>query len=83
MFGMLEMSSMFLPINKNWLRYIDNCKRSHQDVQHIVKKSLIKTANEACEFIHNEKLVVLKKKSLLYFYLFCFVFPFSVFFFVL
>ena len=57
---MLEMSSMLLPINKNWLRYIDNCKRSYQDVQHIVKKSLIKTANETCEFIHNEKLVIKK-----------------------
>ena len=55
---MLEMSSMLLPINKNWLRYIDNCKRSYQDVQHIVKKSLIKSANETCEFIHNEKLVI-------------------------
>jgi hypothetical protein len=52
---MLEMSSMYLPINKNWLRYIDNCERSYQDIQHIAKNSLIKSANEACEFIHDEK----------------------------
>ena len=55
---MLEMSSMYLPINKNWLRYINNCERSYQDMQHIVKNSLVKSANEACEFIHNEKLVI-------------------------
>ena len=55
---MLEMSSMYLPINKNWLRYIDNCERSYQDIQHIAKNSLIKSANEACEFIHDQKLVI-------------------------
>ena len=52
--GMLEMSTMYLPVNQNWLKYINNCENAYQDVEHNLKNLLEKSANEACEFI-NEK----------------------------
>lgn len=53
--GMLEMGTMQLPINKNWVRYIDNCKSVYDDLQHIAKNALIQSADEACQFIHNDR----------------------------
>lgn len=49
--GMLEMSTMYLPTNHNWLKYINNCKNAYDDAQYILKNLLEKSANEACEFI--------------------------------
>lgn len=48
--GMLEMSTMYLPINKNWERFIDNCQNAYDDAQNILKNLLVKSANQACEF---------------------------------
>ena len=51
---MLEMGTMYLPINKNWQRFVDNCQNSFDDAQYILKNLLVKSANQACEFA-NEK----------------------------
>jgi hypothetical protein len=48
--GMLEMSTMYLPINQNWSKYKINCENSYNDTQDILKNFLEKSANEACEF---------------------------------
>jgi hypothetical protein len=48
---MLEMSTMYLPTNKNWFKYIQNCTNAYDDSKYILKKLLEKSANEACEFI--------------------------------
>ena len=44
------MSTMYLPINKNWLKYKSNCENAFNDAEFILKKLLEKSANEACEF---------------------------------
>lgn len=48
---MLEMSTMYLPTNKNWFKYVENCRNAYDDSQYILKNLLEKSANEACEFI--------------------------------
>jgi DNA polymerase gamma 1 len=53
--GMLEMGNMYLPVNENWLQYIQNCESAHEDMEHISTNSLIKAANETCSYYHNEK----------------------------
>jgi hypothetical protein len=52
---MLEMGTMYLPLNKNWSRYIQNCTNAYEDVNNIVQNLLIKSANEACEYMANKK----------------------------
>jgi len=47
--GMLEMSTMYLPTNQNWLKYIENCQNAYDDAHYILKKMLEKSANEACK----------------------------------
>ncbi len=49
---MLEMSTMYLPTNQNWFKYINNCKNAYDDSQYLLKNLLEKSANEACEFIN-------------------------------
>lgn len=48
--GMLEMSTMYLPINQNWFKYIKNCENAFKDSENILKKLLMRSANEACKF---------------------------------
>ena len=48
---MLEMSTMYLPTDKNWLKYINNCKNAFDDTEYLIKKLLERVANEACEFL--------------------------------
>ena len=66
------MSTMYLPTNKNWFKYIKNCRNAYDDSQYILKNILEKTANEACEFIEYKKyhsiyIVLLKILNLLKF----------------
>ena len=56
---MLEMSTMYLPINYNWLKYQNNCSNAYDDTQDILKKLLEKSANEGCEFINQREHVLL------------------------
>ena len=53
--GMLEMSTMYLPSNKNWFKFIKNCENAYKDSEYIIKHTLTKTANEACEFINQKE----------------------------
>ena len=48
---MLEMSTMYLPTNHNWLKYQSNCRNSFNDTQNILKNVLQKSADEGCEFV--------------------------------
>ena len=48
--GMLEMSTMYLPVNKNWPKYIQNCEKAFNDSENLLKKLLERSANEACKF---------------------------------
>jgi hypothetical protein len=47
---MLEMSTMYLPVNQNWNKYLENCQNAFEDSQNILKNLLEKSANEACKF---------------------------------
>ncbi|KAK3096547.1 hypothetical protein FSP39_001169 [Pinctada imbricata] len=53
--GMFEMSSAYLPINCNWQRYIQQSNAIYEDLQNEQKRALMKLANEACEYLFNEK----------------------------
>ena len=52
---MLEMGTMYLPVNQNWTHYIENCDSAYEDMEHISKNLLIKCANEACLYFENKK----------------------------
>jgi hypothetical protein len=52
---MLEMSTMILPTNQNWFKYIKNCQNAYDDSQYLLKNLLEKSANEACEFINHKE----------------------------
>ena len=47
---MLEMSTMYLPVNQNWNKYLENCQNAFDDSQYVLKKLLETSANEACKF---------------------------------
>ena len=52
---MLEMSTMYLPVNQNWNKYLENCQNAYDDAQYILTNLLEKTANETCEFSEQAK----------------------------
>ncbi|CAF0847266.1 unnamed protein product [Adineta ricciae] len=53
--GMLEMSRMFLPINKNWSRFINEAERTYESINSDIQHVLMQIANEACQQITDEK----------------------------
>jgi DNA polymerase gamma 1 len=53
--GMLEMSTMYLPINQNWFKYMANCDKKYDDSEIMLKKLLEKSANEACKYIDQKE----------------------------
>jgi len=56
--GMLEMSTMYLPVNQNWIKFKNNCHNSHEETQDILRKLLEKSANEGCEFLNEKEHVI-------------------------
>lgn len=48
--GMLEMSTMYLPVNKNWNKYIQSCDSAFKDSENLLNKLLERSANEACKY---------------------------------
>lgn len=53
--GMLEMGSAYLPINKNWLRYIDESDLTYDELNIEAKYHLARRADEACRLMKDEK----------------------------
>lgn len=53
--GMLEMSRMFLPINKNWTRFIHEAERTYESINSDIQHVLMQIANEACHQAIDDK----------------------------
>ncbi|XP_005179794.2 DNA polymerase subunit gamma-1, mitochondrial [Musca domestica] len=53
--GMLEMGSAYLPVNKNWLRYINESDLAYEDLSIEAKYHLASRADEACSLMEGEK----------------------------
>lgn len=52
--GMLELSTAYLPVNSNWLEYINSADLTYEDVELESKFMLAKKADKACELFHSE-----------------------------
>ncbi|KAL9929746.1 DNA polymerase gamma, catalytic subunit tam isoform 1-T1 [Glossina fuscipes fuscipes] len=53
--GMLEISSAYLPVNKNWWRYISESDLTYEDLNIEAKYHLARRADEACSLMKNEQ----------------------------
>ncbi|XP_023304767.2 DNA polymerase subunit gamma-1, mitochondrial [Lucilia cuprina] len=53
--GMLEMGSAYLPVNNNWLRYIDESDLTYEDLSIEAKYHLARRADEACSLMKDEQ----------------------------
>ncbi|XP_013105040.2 DNA polymerase subunit gamma-1, mitochondrial [Stomoxys calcitrans] len=53
--GMLEMGSAYLPVNKNWSRYINESDLVYEDLSIEAKYHLVRRADEACSLMKDEK----------------------------
>lgn len=51
--GMLELGMAYLPVNSNWLRYINESDLIYKDFDIESKYLLAKRANQACRLLHN------------------------------
>lgn len=52
--GMLELGMAYLPVNSNWLRYINESDLIYRDFDIESKHLLAKRANQACRLLRNE-----------------------------
>ena len=52
---MFEMGTGYLPVNENWDRYVHHANTAYEDMQQESKEILMKLANEACEYLQNER----------------------------
>lgn len=53
--GMLEISMAYLPVNRNWIQYLENSEQTYQDLGVEARFQLARRADEACSLLHNEK----------------------------
>ena len=53
--GMLEMSRMFLPINNNWTRFINEAERTYESIDSDIQHVLMQIANDACRLAIDDK----------------------------
>ncbi|XP_061402848.1 DNA polymerase subunit gamma-1, mitochondrial [Musca vetustissima] len=53
--GMLEMGSAYLPVNKNWLRYINESDLAYEDLSIEAKYHLASRADEACSLMERQQ----------------------------
>ena len=53
--GMLEMSTAYMPVNKNWERYIESSHAIFTSMQHELKVTLMGLANTTCQFMHENR----------------------------
>ncbi|XP_063384466.1 DNA polymerase subunit gamma-1, mitochondrial [Cydia fagiglandana] len=54
MAGMLELGSAYLPVNSNWLQYIDSSETIFEDLKLESKQILSQKADEACKLMEND-----------------------------
>lgn len=53
--GMLELGSAYLPVNSNWLRYINEANLTYEDLNVESKALLAQRADNACRLMHGER----------------------------
>uniref|UniRef100_A0A8C5RQE8 DNA polymerase subunit gamma-1 n=1 Tax=Laticauda laticaudata TaxID=8630 RepID=A0A8C5RQE8_LATLA len=53
--GMLEMGVSYLPVNQNWVKYLDEAQVTYEELQKEMKKSLMNLADDACQLLHKER----------------------------
>lgn len=53
--GILEMGMAYLPVNTNWLRYINEANLIYEDLDIESKYLLAKRANQACRLLHDSE----------------------------
>lgn len=53
--AMLEMSTAYLPVNQNWIRYIDDSQMTYNNLEHELKLSLIHLADDNCDLLNNQR----------------------------
>ncbi|XP_075150231.1 DNA polymerase gamma, catalytic subunit tam [Haematobia irritans] len=53
--GMLEMGSAYLPVNKNWSRFVNEADLAYEDLSIEAKYHLARRADEACALLEDEK----------------------------
>lgn len=53
--GMLELGTAYLPVNSNWLRYIEESQQTYEDLDIEGKMLLTKRADQACHLLHDDK----------------------------
>lgn len=51
---MLEMSTAYLPVNRNWLRYLQDSEDTYKDLENELTQSLKREADRACHLMENE-----------------------------
>lgn len=51
---MLEMSTAYLPVNRNWLRYLQDSEDTYKDLENELTQSLRREADRACHLMENE-----------------------------
>lgn len=54
MYGLLEMSTAYLPVNQNWIKYLNEAQSTYDDFQKELKRLLMHLANDACALQHND-----------------------------
>ncbi|XP_053668376.1 DNA polymerase subunit gamma-1, mitochondrial [Anopheles marshallii] len=52
--GMLEMGSAYLPVNRNWTRYLTEADLAFEDLDLEAKHQLAQRADAACALLHDE-----------------------------
>ena len=55
--GMLEMGSVYLPVNKRWDTFLEDTADAYDGLQHEMKTKLMRLADEACGSFHQERCV--------------------------
>ncbi|KAL4706437.1 hypothetical protein ACJJTC_010920 [Scirpophaga incertulas] len=53
--GMLELGSAYLPVNSNWLQYIDSAETVFEDLKLESRQLLSQKADEACRLMANDR----------------------------
>ena len=48
------MGSSFLPVNRNWQRYLHDSEDTYRELEHELTRSLKREADRACHLIVNE-----------------------------